>query len=229
MTFTDFALEKMMDLYNNHNDEVGSQIKAQHPDKKPTDCITYVINVLKHAFEKDGRKPVAQKVAQLGKKGTELAAYLVNEQKWTGIYYNPDVNHPRDGDLNHTFSRKVALESKKYYTIPLSYWLINYRPTPETDPKYQSFSGVGGSKEPTKLDQTQLQMFQKVKFAYGVSKGGKHVWLYSLGTIYDVHWDKIGADLYKATKFEDFEWLSGALVAPPDALAAARLDQRVLP
>ena len=224
MTFTDYAFEKMMDLYTNHNHECGSQIASSHPDKKPTDCITYVINVLKHAFEKDGRKPVAEKVAKLGKKGTELAAYLVKEQKWTGIYYNPDVNHPRDGDVEHPFSRKKTLESKQYYTIPISYFLINYKPTPKSDPKYKSFTGLGGSKEPTEVDETQLEMVNLIKFAYGVSRGGKHTWLYSFGKIYEVHWDKIGADLYEATNLEDFAWLSGALV-PPDALAAAKLTQ----
>jgi hypothetical protein len=225
MSFTDYAFEKMMDLYNNHSDECGSQIASAHPDKKPTDCITYVINVLTYAFEKDGRKSVAQKVAKLGNKGTELGAYLVNDQKWTGIYYNPDVNHPRDGNSEHPFSRKKALESKQYYTIPISYWLINYRPTPKTDANYKSFTALGGSNDSTELDETQLEMVKKVKFAYGVSRGGRHTWLYSLGKIFEVHWDRIGADLYEATKLEDFAWLSGALVVPPDALAAAKLDQ----
>jgi hypothetical protein len=46
-----------------------------------------------------------------------------------------------------------------------------------------------------------------------------------VGKVFEVHWDRIGADFYEATKFEDFGWLSGALVVPADALAAAKLDQ----
>jgi hypothetical protein len=124
--------------------------RSRHPDKKPTDCITYVINVLTYAFEKDGQKSVAQKVAKLGKKGTELGSYLVNEQKWTGIYYNPDVNHPRDGDSEHPFSRKKAIDSKGYYTIPISYWLVNYRLTLKTDANYKSFYEFRGIEGPNR-------------------------------------------------------------------------------
>lgn len=220
--FTDHAHQKMMDLFNKHDHEVGSQIASAHPSKTPTDCITYVINVLKYAFDKSGDKASAAKVATLGTYGTKLAAYLVNTHKWTGIYYNPDVNHPRDGDLEHAYSyyKKVVL-SKKYYNIPISYWLINYKPTPKTNPNYKSFSGIGGSKDLTKKDVSQLNMLKKVKFAVGVSRGGTHTWLYSLGKVYEVHWDKVGADLYEASNLDGYAWLSGALVVPPDAMAAA--------
>lgn len=149
--FTNHAHNKMMDLFSNHSHEVGSQIASAHPGKTPTDCITYIINVLKYAFEKSGDKAISDKVAKLGEYGTKLAAYLVNNQNWKGVYYNPDVNHPRDGNLEHPFSyyKKVIL-SKQYYTIPMTYWVINYKPTPKTHPSYKNFSGIGGSKELSK-------------------------------------------------------------------------------
>ena len=167
----------------------------------------------------------AAKIAKLGEYGTKLAAHLVNTHKWTGIYYNPDVNHPRDGNLEHTYSyyKKVVL-SKQYYKIPISYWVINYKPTPKINGNYKSFSGIGGSKDLTKKDVSQLDMLKKVKFAVGVSRGGKHTWLYSFGKVYEVHWDKIGAELYEATNLEDYAWLSGALVVPPDAIVAGIFD-----
>jgi hypothetical protein len=218
-SFSQHAQTKMLDLYNNHGHEVGSQIKSMHPGKTPTDCITYVINVLKHAFEKSGNKAAADKVVKLGQYGTALAAYLVNSQKWKGVYYNPDVNHPRDGQLEHPFSYyKKALLSKKYYDIPISHWVIDYKPTPKSDPNYKSFSGIGGSKALTTQDTTQLDKLKKAKFGVGVSRGGKHTWLYSLGNVYEVHWDQIGAGLYEASSFEDYPWISGALAIPPDAL-----------
>ncbi|BFM13785.1 hypothetical protein R50072_39380 [Simiduia litorea] len=40
----------------------------------------------------------------MGKKGTELAKYLINHENWSGIYYNPDVNHPLDRDGEHFLS-----------------------------------------------------------------------------------------------------------------------------
>ncbi|MEA1933833.1 MAG: hypothetical protein U9N60_05310 [Thermodesulfobacteriota bacterium] len=70
-------------------------------------------------------------------------------------------------------------------------------------------------------------MLKKVKFAVGVSRGGKHTWLYSLGKVYEVHWDKIGAELYEVTNLEDYAWLSGALVVPPDAIVAAIFDNNI--
>jgi hypothetical protein len=224
---TDFTLHahhKMMDLYNNHSHECGSQIASRYPGKTPTNCITYVINVLKYAFEKSGDKVAAEEVVKLGEYGTKLAAYLVNSHYWTGIYYNPDVSHPRDGDVEHPYSyyKKVVL-SKQYYTIPISYWVIDYKPTPNINPNYKTFSGIGGSKDPTKKDESQLDMLKKITFAVGVSRGGKHTWLYSSGKVYEVHWDEIGADLYEASNFEEYPWLSGALVVPPDALSAAKL------
>jgi hypothetical protein len=224
-TFTDYAVEKMMYLYSNHSDEVGSKIASAYKDKRSTDCITYVINVLTYAFEKTGQKSVSEKVRQLGAKGTELAAYLVKEQKWAGLYYNPDVNHPRDGNPEHPTSQKKVLESKQYYEIPISCSVINYEPTKESDPNYKIWTKLGGSKKATEPDDTQLKELKKVRFAVGISRGGVHTWLYSLGQIYEVHWDKIGDDLYGAVKFEDYQYISGALVIPPDALAAAKFCQ----
>jgi hypothetical protein len=221
------AEAKMIDLYNNHSHEVGSRIASSHPGKAPTDCITYVINVLKHAFEKGGDTAAASEVGKLGKHGTKLAAYLVNTHKWVGIYYNPDVNHPRDGDVEHPYSyRKKTLLSRQYFDIPISYWVINYNPTPKTNPNFKSFSSIGGSKDPTPKDTVSLDKLKKVSFAFGISRGGKHTWLYSLGKVYEVHWDRVGSDLYEATNFEEFPWLSGALVAPPDAIAGAGFDEQ---
>lgn len=31
-TFTDYAHEKMMDLFNNHSNEVGSELKKKRPN-----------------------------------------------------------------------------------------------------------------------------------------------------------------------------------------------------
>jgi hypothetical protein len=225
MTFSVYAKAKLLALYNDHADEVGSRIAAQHPNKKATDCITYVINVLKYAFDQTGDKAAAEQVANLGRYGTKLAAYLVKTHQWKGVYYNPDVNHPSDGQLEHPYSYfKKANLSKVYYDIPISHMVINYSPTPATNPHLKSFSSLGGIKDPTVKESKQLDELKKIPFAVGLSRGGMHTWLYSTGSIYEVHWDRIGSDLYEATNFEDYAWLSGALVVPPDAAAAAKLE-----
>jgi len=81
-----------------------------------------------------------------------------------------------------------VLFSKKYYEIPVSRAAINYRPTSKTNGSYKSFSGIGGSKELTVKNIDQIEKLKKIRFAVGVSCGGSHTWLYSLGKVYEVHW-----------------------------------------
>jgi hypothetical protein len=51
---------------------------------------------------------------------------------------------------------------------------------------------------------------------WGHSRGGRHTWLFSRGDVYEVHWDKVGADLYEASPLRGFPWLSGVIVVPHD-------------
>jgi hypothetical protein len=72
-TFTDYAEEKLFDLYNNHDHEVGSELKKLEPEKyknlKSTDCITYALNVMSYSFKSIGDEISAKKIWTLGKKG----------------------------------------------------------------------------------------------------------------------------------------------------------------
>lgn len=225
MGYSDDAYKKMMDLYNNHSGECGSQVTAANPGKTPTDCITYVINVVSYAFDQNGDRTAAAKVRTLGAHGTELAAYLVNDKGWKGVYVNPDVNHPRDKQFEHVKTYKNVMARLPYYKITIDHTVVNYAPTKDSDPNFVSFAGQGMSKDPTPEDKDGIGELRKIKFWVGVSRGGMHTWLYSAGTIYEVHWDKVGADLYGATDIVDFEWLSGAIVFPSDAYAAAKFDK----
>lgn len=67
-----------------------------------------------------------------------------------------------------------------------------------------------------KLNTVDIASLGLVKFGFGLSKGGMHTWVFSKGKVYDVHWDKVGANLYEATLLKNFHWLSGAIVIPPD-------------
>lgn len=215
--FTDHAYDKLLDLYNNHSHEVGSQLKQSDPATyksfKSTDCITYALNVLSYAFEQVGNKTAAKKIWSLGTHGNELASYLVDQHNWKGVYINPDVNHPTDSDSEHTYSNYLANKTCKYYKIPLSYKVVNYNTTSKLHPAFKKINKHLGE---SKLNLTDVKNLSKVKFGFGISRGGRHTWMFSLGKIYEVHWESIGTGLYESTKITKYPWLSGAIVVPPD-------------
>lgn len=223
-TFTDYALEKMLDLFHNHDHEVGSQLKKAEPEEykeyQSTDCITYVLNVLSHAFREMGDEQSADRTWQLGAHGTKLAKYLVEKHNWKGTYTNPDSMHPRDAiagntrrSEEHTYSSIIALKKHTYYDIPLKYAVQNYCVTPEN---YESFQLLNKNKPVTQHNEIDIASLEQVAFGFGVSRGGMHTWLFSKGKIYEVHWNSIGDGLYEATPIRIFPWLSGALVIPPE-------------
>lgn len=216
-SFSEYALEKLVGLYRNHAHEVGSVLYASNPEKYksyvPTDCITYVLNVIAYAFEKCGDGESAKQVRRLGRHGTEVAEYLVKRHKWRGVYINPDVNHPLDADSEHSFSHHLAIKTCLYYRIPLEYRVINYSVTPARDPAFGKLNAKAG---PTRLNLVDLANLSLLKFGFGVSRGGRHTWLFSQGKVYEVHWQGIGESLYEASPLRTYPWLSGAIVVPPD-------------
>jgi hypothetical protein len=216
-SFSDYANEKLLDLFKNHSHEVGSELKKLDPKKyesyESTDCITYALNVISFAFKSVGNHEAAQKSWSLGKKGTELAKYLVTIQRWKGIYINPDVNHPLDADSEHAYTNYLASKKCTYYNIPLQYKVANYSITPKNSP---AFGKLNKNKGVTALNTIDIMSLERLKFGFGVSRGGKHTWLFSKGKVYEVHWDEIGSNLYEASPLRNFPWLSGAIVVPVD-------------
>ena len=216
-SFSDYAQQKLIDLYENHSHEVGIKLKESDPvkykDYESTDCITYALNVISFAFKSIGNDDAAKKSWSLGKFGTELAKYLVDIHSWKGIYINPDVNHPSDSDSEHSYSHHLALKKCEYYKIPLDYKVTNYDITPKTS---KAFGTLNKSKGLTALNSIDISSLELVKFGFGVSRGGQHTWLFSLGKVYEVHWDEIGSNLYEASPLRTYPWLSGAIVIPLD-------------
>jgi hypothetical protein len=215
--FSEFASEKVLDLYNNHSNEVGSQLKKADPVKyknyEATDCITFALKVLSHAFNQRGDKNAAAEVWKLGKRGVDLARYLVTAHHWKGIYINPDAKHPIDANSEHPYTSVFASRACTYYQIPLEYQIQNYTTTPKTHPAFRKIS----KKSPeTPLNSIDIASLDQVDFGFGVSKGGMHTWVFSRGNVYEVLWDRVGPSLYEATSLRIFPWLSGAIVVPPD-------------
>lgn len=216
-SFSDHARDKLIELYNFHPNEVGCELKKQDPAAYAgysiTSCITYAINVISYAFEQVGKPGAAKHVRKLGKHGNELSHYLVTTHNWQGIYINPDVVHSIDASTEHSYSNIQVGKTCAYYKIPIKYRVVNYSPTPSSDPHFQK---VNKTAPATPLNDVDVKILDKVDFGFGISRGAKHTWLFSSGYIYEVHWDEIGPKLYERTAFAAFGWLSGAIVVPPD-------------
>jgi len=168
-----------------------------------------------------GKKEIAKIIAGKSKKGTEFAKYL-QTIGWKGIYWNPDVDNPFDDSNEHPYSYAIAKKTKTYYGIPISDFVINFRPTPvySNNPPWWK---VWESKKLDKNKMTQndvagLTKLKGVRFGFGAARGGRHTFLYGSGSIYEVHWVGIGilGNLYEKSPFEDYGWLSGVLMVPPE-------------
>lgn len=240
---------KMWDLFKHHPNQVGSHRSVwlrnkRLPDdtrgRQKTDCITYVKAVLVSAYEQIGKKMIADGIRKaLGTKalGTDLADYLVRQVGWKAHYWNPDVNHPRDYDYaKNSYSYWNTLKHGLYYAgefptkVPVSGYIVNYRPAIDiTNPRYEDKRKKTKHNYETPPERETFERFKKVRFAFGLARGGDHTFMYSEGYVFEVHWnalgddnysehvDEDGDDLYERSEFEFFPgWYSGLMVVPPD-------------
>jgi RHS repeat-associated protein len=205
-SFSDYAIEKMEDLYSNHSHQTGS--RSGETGKAKTDCITYVMQVLVYAFQKVSDEQAAQSVRQKANKGTELAAYLVREKGWKAYYWNPDICNRATNDENISTYNYAKKYNKYYYgQTPLSALRVNYQPIP-------------GSTE-VKNDQAWAEL-SKIEFGFGSGGGGVHTWLFRRGDVYEVHWSERSDSptLYEKSSLRNKApnaktWGSGIIVTPP--------------
>lgn len=214
--FSKHAIDKITDIVTNGSQHVGTQLKLanvkKYEDYVASDCITMAIWVLKYAFRQTGNTSATKKVGILGDKGTELAKYLIDTLNWKAVYYNPDVNHPMDGDGEHISSYYQQVKASCSYSVskvPVTHRVINYNPSASRVTPYLGL---------TKKTVVDYNLFRSVPFGVGMSRGGTHVWLYSYGKVYESHWDReFNNGLYTAMQLSSFPWLSGIIVVPPDA------------
>lgn len=71
---------------------------------------------------------------------------------------------------------KLKLDPLHFYSVPVSGYIINYNLT-------RPSGGIGSGKRPLN-DMLAFDKFSKVKFAYGLAKGGMHTFLLSYGMVY---------------------------------------------
>ncbi len=85
---------------------------------------------------------------------------------------------------------------------------------------HEAFRALNKNREITTLNSIDIASLELVKFGFGVSRGGRHIWLFSLGKVYEVYWDTIGKDLHEASSLRTYPWLSGAIVVSADQASA---------
>ena len=229
-TISDIAYQKMIDLSSDTKNKVGRELYKTDPKKYKgfirTDCTTFVLNVLEYTYTKLGKPEIVTDLFNsVAKRGTDtvpkfygdlLLKKLVTKYGWKGIYCTPDKYHPNDGRQEHAYATHTVLKSCQYAGVPVNYTVLNYNPTPKSDPNYDKLLKYIG---PQKLNAVDLAALNKVKFGVGMSTKGMHNWLFSLGSVYEVHWMGVGSGLYQIRKLPDFPWNSNLIVVPPDMVS----------
>lgn len=264
MTFSEHAEKKMLELFVNHPNEYGRRLwldfeacKAGTPTKSytdcslfanyndfaaefgnmtkwtRTDCISYLQNVIRYALEKTGRRADYKTINFAY--GTKMAKNLV-ALGWRAYLLMPDAVNPYDKNADHTKKYQTAVKTKKWWEVPLTDIIVNYKPTTV----YEDGTTVAA---PTVLDSAatrKLGALANVKFAAGVFTNGIHTAIFARGKILEVHWRNVSeqnttvpgqyqvfqsspnASLYQATNVIDFDWLEILLVVPPDSSVVVR-------
>jgi len=222
LPFSDHAEKKLWDLFQNHGHEVGSQFGGDRRGRQPTDCITYVRNVIEYAYEKINRKDIARRIHAMPKDGMPLASYLVT-LGWRAHYWNPDSRRPNDNSSyrsEHPVSYQNAIREHTYYGVAVSGFVVDYNPT-YVPPRQQTWREWWYKiQPPSQMTPKRMDAFNRlsgVKFAYGLARGGYHTFLLSYGMVFEVHWAAEGDDLYERSPLYDFAWKSGLILTPPDS------------
>jgi hypothetical protein len=186
------------------------------PGATQQDCTTYVLLVLKEAFNAKGKgadwtkvMTAARKASGTALKGTEVLKALESEAGWKGVFWSPDPRNPADSLPEHPKAYKNVKQSGKYYGIDVDNTksIVEYRRTSAT----------------TQETWTNLDKLKKVPLGVIAVKGGRHMTLILNGQVYEVHWDKPANDpnVIEATPLEKWAWNSGVIVMPMDDFTKA--------
>jgi hypothetical protein len=97
----------------------------------------------------------------------------------------------------------------------VSRFIVDYNLTPTKSPGW--FDRLLGAKAPRVNTMAGFEGLSKLKFVYGVAKGGVHTFLISYGMVFEVHWAAIGEGLYERSPLYSYRYLDGVFLVPPDA------------
>ncbi len=198
------------------------------------------------ALEKSLKNPTQVNYGVKGIIGTELAKVLIVKEGWIGLYYNPDTLLPGDKPAfipsmpkknsvyfedwkskyymwtEHSVSYVTAKKQKVYKGIPVSDFIIDYRPTSklwdldnrDDDGNYKDIPVVS----PTISKTDKVNRLKKVPFGFLLARGGRHAALISYGKVYEVHYtaEPWSEKLIEVKDFEtEWGWFSGIIIVPP--------------
>jgi hypothetical protein len=172
---------------------------------RESSCIGWALENLSRAYAAVGRSnrwaEIEADVVKRGSIGTVLAEDLAKDG-WEAVYFNPDVNHPKDGDPEHPATARIVRDRGTYYGITVRRSVINYAPS-------------DGSR--TVKDLSGEQMLERVPFFFGLARGGRHTFVGHDGIVSEFHWmaEPNDADAIQETPLPDFDWLSGVIMIPP--------------
>jgi hypothetical protein len=228
-TFSEHAEDQMWTLFKDSANQVGSKYSGplDKTGKTATDCVTYVRRVLEYAYSQVGNQTAVAGVRANFEKGTKLAQYLVSIG-WSAYYWNPNVKDPPDGSSEHPFSYQKAQREHAYYAVPIKGYIINYKAPVPPAPQNEGIASsiwrrvmAAPSSAAIMTPMTVFGDFCKVRFAFGLARGGMHTFLVSKGQVFEVHWNDIGgqagSNLYERSPFISYGWYSGLVVTPADS------------
>ena len=190
------------------------------PGTKTTDCTEYVVEILRQSFAAAGQSAMFDKIMGIAKqksgstgfKGIELLKALQGELGWTGIYFNPDVAHPGDGDDEHPYTAYLARAKGSYYGVEVdpSKSILDYDPSLE-------YTGRGYVSRGTELNEQSIEAINDIEFGIIAARGGRHMAVIVDGDVYEVHWSSPSTSdgLITAKPLEDWAWMSGVILRPP--------------
>lgn len=243
LTFSQHAEIRTLELFKEHNNQIGRQLwvefqkckaagsnslgcevflkptyqdfEKQFKDWYRTDCQTYILDVLRYAFEKIGYKKLYTELLAAFKRegttGTVMAKYLVSKE-WKAFFFMPDTENPNDRDAEHTKMYQKALKTKTWWNVPITDFVVDY-----------NLTNGGRDAEGNR----KFNVLSTALFGVGVFTKGLHTALFSKGNIYEVHWTGIsdnkpdspvgtGDDLYERGPLRGYGWIEGVIVVPPD-------------
>lgn len=230
---------------------VGNKCPVAPAGTTPTDCTSFVLELLSATFAQQGRaadwakvqKKYAENTAArggLGLSGLDVQAALQSEAGWQGIYWAPDPSYQipkaeldKANSSEASYTSAIAKKQKTYYKdfgkagypgVSIAQRVINYAPEKPTAPAAPAST--------TTVDTSQLEKLKKVPFGVLAAHGGEHMTIISYGKVVEVHWRKAATDpnLIEETSLEKWAvgpnsgyhyYASGTIVAPAADIVAA--------
>ncbi|MEA2830676.1 MAG: hypothetical protein QOF22_1424, partial [Bradyrhizobium sp.] len=195
----------------------GTHCEVKTPGAIPTDCTTFVIEVLKEVFTKHGRAADWTKIERKYKRniasrgateviGLDIQAALQSEAGWKGIYWAPDPQYlvPKQelGDYDPKHPLKGVKPEEASYTSTLAkkkgtYYKTKSYPGVSISQSVTNFApekpneprkaGYPGPSTTTKTTE-QLEKLKRLPFGILSALGGFHMTIISYGKVIEAHW-----------------------------------------